>query len=95
MVGVGTSIFRGPRPLSGLTPYATCYTLNCDEPVRGSSPLGSTTGQRPFPTPGEGLFRARTAKHGKGQDARRLLPRAPAAQATAAAKAVNRSPDSG
>lgn len=30
--------------------------LLCKQGVRGSSPLGSTTAQRPFPYAGEGLF---------------------------------------
>ena len=34
--------------------------LLCKQGVRGSSPLGSTAGQRPFFDFGEGLFRART-----------------------------------
>ena len=34
--------------------------LLCKQGVRGSSPLGSTAGQRPFPSAGRGLFRVRT-----------------------------------
>ena len=34
--------------------------LLCKQGVRGSSPLGSTAGQRPFPLVGRGLFRVRT-----------------------------------
>ena len=34
--------------------------LLCKQGVRGSSPLGSTTGQRPFPSVGRGLLRVRT-----------------------------------
>src|SRR3954447_14896475 len=34
--------------------------LLCKQGVRGSSPLGSTAGQRPFPLVGQGLFRVRT-----------------------------------
>ena len=34
--------------------------LLCKQGVRGSSPLGSTAGQRPFPLVGEGLCRVRS-----------------------------------
>ncbi len=34
--------------------------LLCKQGVRGSSPLGSTAGQRPFPLVGKGLYRANT-----------------------------------
>ena len=34
--------------------------LLCKQGVRGSSPLGSTAGQRPFPFVGRGLCRVRT-----------------------------------
>ena len=34
--------------------------LLCKQGVRGSSPLGSTAGQRPFPLVGKGLCRVRT-----------------------------------
>src|SRR5690606_27764982 len=50
-------------PLGGVAQLVA--HLLCKQGVRGSSPLASTPGQRPFPLVGEGLFRARTpAKYG-------------------------------